>query len=168
MKCPACNRELTVIKLSSMAVSACSGGCGGLWFDHFALQKVEYSSAQEGETLLNIPKDPNVRVETAKKRACPKCNVPMMQHFFSIKKQVSIDECPKCAGYWLDDGELAAIRNEFSSESEAKSATERYFEDNFGNQMNAIREKEIQELQRSQKVRSLFGILSPSNYIKKP
>ena len=35
----------------------------------------------------------------------------MMRHPFSVKREIEIDECPNCAGYWLDHGELDAIRN---------------------------------------------------------
>jgi Zn-finger nucleic acid-binding protein len=167
MKCPACNRELTEIKLESMTVNACVGGCAGLWLDHFGLKKVEYSSAKEGETLLNIQKDSSVQVNLERKRTCPKCNVIMMQHFFSIKRKVTVDECPKCSGFWLDAGELAAIRSEFSSEAESNTATEKYFNESFGSQLEAERQKDKVALERAQKIRNAFGIISPSNYTRK-
>lgn len=34
------------------------------------------------------------------------------RHFFSARRQVQVDECPNCGGYWLDAGELAQIRAE--------------------------------------------------------
>ena len=36
----------------------------------------------------------------------------LKRHFFSAKKRVEVDQCPNCGGYWLDAGELEAIRAE--------------------------------------------------------
>jgi len=167
MQCPACSRALTEVKLQSLTVNACSGGCGGLWFDHFGLLKVEYSDAKEGETLLNIQTDPDVKIDSKRKRSCPKCNMIMMHHFFSVKKQVTVDECPKCAGFWLDAGELATIRSEFHSETERQVATDKYFNQTFGAQQKALLEKDKAEFERFRKIRNVLGVISPSNYIRK-
>jgi Zn-finger nucleic acid-binding protein len=35
-----------------------------------------------------------------------------MRHFFGLKSRVEVDECPNCAGYWLDSGELTKIKEE--------------------------------------------------------
>jgi len=35
-----------------------------------------------------------------------------------------VDECPKCAGFWLDAGELAGIRSEFATQEERKAAAQ--------------------------------------------
>ena len=48
----------------------------------------------------------------------------MMLHFFSVKQQVQVDECPSCAGIWLDCGELLRIRSEFKTEDERKQAAQ--------------------------------------------
>ena len=164
MKCPACSRQLIEIKLKSMTVNACEDGCAGLWFSHLGLQKVEYSSVEEGETLLAVKKNPAVQVDLNRKRNCPKCNMIMMQHFFSIKKQVTVDECPKCAGFWLDAGELATIRTEFASEKERVVATEKYFDDAFGSRLEAIHKKDQAEVERIHKIRNVLGVISPSDF----
>ena len=41
MKCPACDRELTETQVGAVAVDICQGGCGGVWFDAFELQRVD-------------------------------------------------------------------------------------------------------------------------------
>ena len=33
----------------------------------------------------------------------------LMRHFFSAKRAVTVDECPTCAGVWLDAGELEMV-----------------------------------------------------------
>ena len=41
MKCPACGNELSQMVAGEITVDVCKGGCGGIWFDHFELQKVD-------------------------------------------------------------------------------------------------------------------------------
>jgi Zn-finger nucleic acid-binding protein len=115
MKCPACFNELTEIQVGSLAVDVCQGGCGGIWFDAFELQRVDEQDETEGESLLNIQHDGRIVLDRSRKRECPRCaGVKLHRHFFSAKRQVEVDQCPNCAGYWLDAGELAMIRAETS------------------------------------------------------
>jgi Zn-finger nucleic acid-binding protein len=46
----------------------------------------------------------------------------LKRHFFSAKRKVEVDQCPNCGGYWLDAGELAAIRAEKAQNSKAATA----------------------------------------------
>ena len=36
----------------------------------------------------------------------------MQRHLFSADHRVEVDSCPGCGGYWLDAGELSAIRED--------------------------------------------------------
>lgn len=38
----------------------------------------------------------------------------MMRRFFSRLRKTQVDECPNCAGMWLDAGEFDAIRAELT------------------------------------------------------
>ena len=115
MKCPACFNELKETQVGNLSVDVCHGGCGGIWFDAFELQRVDEEQEIAGELLLDIQHDLNVVVDHTRKRECPRCqDVKLQRHFFSAKRQVQVDECPNCAGYWLDAGELAKIRAEKS------------------------------------------------------
>ena len=113
MKCPACFNELSQVQVGNLAVDICQGGCGGIWFDAFELQRVDEEDETAGEQLLHIDRDPQVKVDSTRKRECPKCaGVKLQRHYFSARRRVEVDECPNCAGYWLDAGELAQIRAE--------------------------------------------------------
>ena len=113
MKCPACDQDLTEMELGGVKVDACHGGCGGIWFDAFELQRVDEQAEVPSEHLLRIQTNPALRVDASRKRACPRCDgVKLKRHFFSARRQVEVDHCPNCAGYWLDAGELEAIRAE--------------------------------------------------------
>ena len=121
MICPACSRELTETQVGAVVVDVCHGGCGGIWFDLFELQRVDEQHEAAGEPLLNIPRDPAIKVDSNRKRACPRCNsIKLKRHFFSAKRQIEVDQCPNCGGYWLDAGELEAIRTEKSAKPEVK------------------------------------------------
>jgi len=99
--------------LGGVAVDACHGGCGGIWFDAFELQRVDEPHEVPCEYLLHLQRDPNVQVDASRKRACPRCaGVKLQRHFYSARKQVEVDHCPNCGGYWLDAGELEKIRAE--------------------------------------------------------
>ena len=113
MKCPACFNELTETKFGGVSVDVCKGGCGGIWFDAFELQKVDEQEEISDEWLLDIERDPSVQVDLSLKRVCPRCNdIKLKRHFFSAKREIEVDECPGCGGYWLDAGELEKIRDE--------------------------------------------------------
>ena len=122
MKCPACYNELAEVQVGSLRVDVCEGGCGGAWFDAFELQRVDDESEAAGERLLHIRSVEGVVVHTGK-RECPRCaGVKLRRHFFSAKRRVQVDQCPNCAGYWLDRGELAQIRAERAETARTEQA----------------------------------------------
>ena len=113
MKCPACFNALTAFQIGNLTVDACQGGCGGIWLDAFELQEVDEERETAGEPLLNIQRDERLIVDKSRKRECPRCaGVKLHRHYFSAKRRVEVDQCPNCAGYWLDASELALIRAE--------------------------------------------------------
>lgn len=165
MKCPACENALTPITVGSLTVDACQGGCGGIWFDRFELQKADKPQESAGEKLLEIPPTRNIPIDPHKRYSCPKCGTIMMRHFFSVKRHVLVDECPKCAGTWLDAGELVPIRGEFPSEEERKREAEAYFEEIFGKHLAEMRAQSQQSAQRAKEIAQIFRFLCPTNYL---
>jgi Zn-finger nucleic acid-binding protein len=123
MKCPACYNELTQKQVGSVSVDVCEGGCGGIWFDAFELQRVDDEEEQAGDHLLEIDRDARINVDPTRKRHCPRCpDIKLQRHFFSAKRKVEVDQCPNCSGYWLDAGELANIRAEKKETTETHHA----------------------------------------------
>src|SRR5256885_10939700 len=113
MKCPACFNELTQLQVGNLTVDACQGGCGGIWFDAFELQRVDEEQEEAGERLVNIQRDERIRVDPTGKRECPRCEgIKLQRHFFSARRRAEVDQCPNCGGYWLHAGELPPIRAE--------------------------------------------------------
>jgi Zn-finger nucleic acid-binding protein len=167
VNCPACARELTRWTSPALEVDVCDGGCGGIWFDHYELHKVDEPAEAAGEGLLDVAVDPSVQVDLDKRRTCPKCTdgVVMMRHFTSVERKVTIDECPECGGIWLDAGELRAIRTEFPSDDARQAAADKYFDDVVGPELKAEHAKSEAELERSQHVARAFRFITPSYYL---
>ena len=166
MKCPACENILQEMTVGDVAVDVCKGGCGGIWFDNFELKKFDEPHESAGEALLDIERNESLTVDHAKRIKCPKCDdVVMMRHFFSVKKGVEVDECPGCAGFWLDAGELRKIRGLFKTEEERHEAAEEYFEEVFGDRLKAMKAESEEKLAKTRKIVNLFRYICPSNYI---
>lgn len=113
LKCPACDFELTEFILGGITLDACHGGCGGIWFDAFELQHLDEQHELPDQHLLRIQINPRIKVDFSRKRACPRCQgVKLQRHFYSVRREVEVDHCPGCGGYWLDAGEFEKIRGE--------------------------------------------------------
>ena len=166
MECPACNNMLTEMTAGDVAVDVCEGGCGGIWFDWFELKKFDEPHEAAGQALLDVKRDPNVTVDHTKKLNCPKCDdVVMMRHFFSVKHEVVVDECPGCGSFWLDAGELAGIRSLFDTEEKRHQAANEYFTELFGDQLKEMQAQSAEKLAKANKISSMFRYICPSNYI---
>jgi len=113
MKCPGCFNPLQEIQVGTLKVDVCQGGCGGIWFDAFELERVDEENEAAGEPLLHIHRDERIVPDSSRKRECPRCaGIKLHRHYFSAKRRVEVDQCPNCGGYWLDSGELEQIRLE--------------------------------------------------------
>jgi len=138
----------------------------GLWFDRFELDKVDEPHESAGQALLEMQRDPDLHVDREARRLCPRCqDVVMMRHFFSHRKQVEVDECPACGGFWLDAGELAAIRDQFDSDEERQKAAEEYFQEVFGGQLEKMQAESREKLEKARKIARMFRFICPTYYI---
>ena len=166
MICPACENVLHEITLGGITVDVCKGGCGGIWFDHLEIQKVDEPHESAGESLLDTERDESLHIDHSKKRLCPRCEgVVLMRHFYSVKKEVEVDECARCGGFWLDSGELAGIRTQFQSELARKKAAEDYFSEIFGDEMKKIQAEGEERLKKARNIARMFRFICPSYYI---
>jgi Zn-finger nucleic acid-binding protein len=166
MKCPACNTAMEEVIVENISVDVCKRGCGGLWFDKFELQKVDEPHESAGEILLQIRPEGHMAPDPSLRRTCPKCEgIVMMRHFFSAKKEVEVDECPGCGGYWLDYGELGRIRSQYSSEDERRKAAKDYFDNIFGEELKQMKEQGEEKLNKAKKIARMFRFICPSYYI---
>ncbi len=166
MKCPACSNQLEAMKVGNITVDVCQNGCGGLWFDNYELKQVDEKHEAIGEKLLHIPRNPDAKVDLKQRRACPKCdNVLMMKHFMSVKRDVEVDECGNCGGFWLDAGELGLIRDQFNTEADREKAAVSYFDETFGDDLQKMIDESEEKAERAHKIAKIFRFICPSYYI---
>jgi Zn-finger nucleic acid-binding protein len=166
MNCPACGIAMTEVTAGGVKVQACKGGCGGLWFDEWVLGKVDEPAQSAGEALLNIEQNPAIAVDPSKRYKCPRDrDIVMMRHFWSVKRDVVVDECPKCEGIFLDPGELATIRSDFKTDADRQKAAKAYYGEMFDKQIAEIVEKDKTKLESARKIANAFKFICPSYYI---
>ncbi len=166
MKCPACGNDLQTRTVEGITLDVCQGGCGGIWFDAFELKKVDEAHEAAGEALLDVERNESIPVDHSATRNCPKCSgMVMRRYWFSQNKQLEVDECPQCAGFWLDHGELGKIRSQYATEQERKQAARAYFDELFEPQLKERVKERKEELAKARRVANMFRFICPSNYI---
>lgn len=164
MNCPACSRNLSQKTVRSVNLDVCAGGCAGIWFDNFELKKFDEQN-EEAVELLDIARGAGVNVDFEAKRKCPRCSMIMMRHLFSPKDKIEIDECPACAGIWLDAGELLAIRSAFPSETERQKAVQEFIERAVSPHFAEMRKESQEDLDRAKRIHDAFRLICPSTYL---
>lgn len=170
MKCPACEHNLKAVSLDTVTVDVCKdGGCGGIWFDQHELSKADEPDEPAGDKLVELQnQEAKTQVSDDSRRICPKCpNVKLMRHYFSAKRQVLVDECPKCGGIWLDAGELHHIRSEYNTETDRTEAARRYFEEMFIPQSADFADGD-RRADSFKNMRRMFNIFSRTNKLTEP
>ena len=167
MKCPACGNVLKKLIVAGIEMGVCDGGCAGIWFGRVEFEKFDGKCEPDAETILRLKVDPLANVDFSKQRVCPHCEkIEMITHFVSIKRQVKIDECPKCEGIWLDAGELQTIRLEYVTQRDRENAAEILYDEMFGKQLLESRKKSEDDLKKIRRLASAFRFICPTFYSK--
>ena len=119
MKCPRTGSPLKTVKVGGIAVDI-SEECGGVFFDNIELSKFQVGTDIRGNALAkHLRKFHSHLLNENERIKCPKCkDIVMMRRYYSPLKVIEIDECPGCAGIWLDTGELEKIQNNQLSSAE--------------------------------------------------
>ena len=164
MKCPVCSRDLAPVQAGPVSVDVCLGGCGGIWFDNFELQKLEQAGAVAEDMLVNVKKREDVQIDYSQRRVCPQCDIVMMRHFFSPRRRVEVDECPNCGGYWLDAGELALIREEHKTEQDQQKAVEECLTEMSANVLGSTQASGGEQLARARTIDQLLRFSRPIRF----
>jgi Zn-finger nucleic acid-binding protein len=123
MRCPACGVAMAARSFGPVDVDFCELGCGGLWFDWAELAKVDEPHEGFGEALDAALARPPRKPRSAPLR-CARCDVPMREHLYRNLPRILIDECYGCRGFFLDPGELRAIRETLGARQQRQSAVD--------------------------------------------
>ena len=102
-------------------VDVCAGGCGSLWLDWSELARLDEAHEGAGAALQAALASPRDNPPVRDPLPCPKCTHPMFEHVYAHAKEVNVDECYHCGGFFLDAGELHRIRETFMSPEEREA-----------------------------------------------
>jgi Zn-finger nucleic acid-binding protein len=62
-----------------------------------------------------------VRIFRGAHSACPQCRTTLLfRHFFNPALDLEVDQCARCAGFWIEAGRLGAMQVERSGERVAE------------------------------------------------
>ncbi|MBD3222577.1 hypothetical protein GF314_15185 [bacterium] len=166
MNCPACNNPMSEHTVNGVTIDVCRDGCGGLWFDNFELDKVDEQFESVDSMLLDGPADPAPVMDTGARRSCPRCEgMVMMRHHVSVRREIEIDECPGCAGTFLDHGELEAIRQQFESQEARSEAAREFFAESFGDRLDEVAAESEADVRRARKFAGMLRLILPSHWL---
>jgi len=164
--CPACEHNMTEMNVQDITVDVCVGGCGGIWFDGHELKKFDEPHEEASWQLLEVDYNPDVVVDQSERRDCPHCaDIVMMRHFSSIKREIEVDECPSCSGFFLDRGELNSLREQYATEEERSEAALQMFGEMFDEDLEDEQAASWQRVEASRQLANMFKYLLPSHYV---
>jgi Zn-finger nucleic acid-binding protein len=144
MKCPVCSQEMIEEDFGvNVKVSVCENGCKGIWFPHWALQKLDQNNQGVGKALEAALNSPRANGPDRGPIQCPVCHIPMYRHLYSRDQEVKVDECYNCEGFFLDSGELSAIRNKSMSDKEVDGYVHKLVGNVTGNPNEVAQDEEI-------------------------
>lgn len=112
MNCPRCKSLLETIDLgeyggeyAAVVIDSCPD-CGGVWYDKGELDARDESVWTNVETL-----DFETRLSGGRRSLCPRCEVRLVRVSPKGAREIVIDKCPDCFGFWLDAGQLESIQS---------------------------------------------------------
>ena len=130
MKCPVCSKQMLQKDFGGVAVDVCAEGCKGIWFDWFELSKLDERNEGEGQALQEALKNSRVNDASRSPIRCPKCGLPLHAHKYPSDKEMNVDECYQCGGFFLDSGELKVIREHSMTPEEEERYCQKLMDEN--------------------------------------
>ena len=108
MNCPRCtgNLKSTDFGEYGLAIIDVCPDCQGSWFDSGELDRLDDSVWTDVENI-----DFSDVEESHKNIPCPKCDVNLEPLSPMDAKDLIVDRCPSCQGFWLDKGELDRMKD---------------------------------------------------------
>jgi Zn-finger nucleic acid-binding protein len=129
MNCPVCEKPMVEEDFGGVRVDVCKDGCKWIWFDWLELVRLDENHEGVGTALEEALKSPRVNDDDRGQLNCPKCGMGMQAHKYKSAKEVNVDECYGCGGFFLDSGELREIRDNYMSEEEEDAYVDKLLAD---------------------------------------
>lgn len=161
MKCPACNHELKLLQVTGVKAHACEGSCGGLWFEWKEIKKLYDRNTGAGAELLHVERADGVHIFRNVHHPCPRCiHTVLYRHCFSKPFNYEVDQCSKCAGFWLNAGALAHLAQISPTETDQQTA-KAYFKSLFDESLKPEYLPHPDTHDAAQIIYQLFRFLTP-------
>lgn len=125
MNCPACGMSMVEEDFGGVLVDVCKNGCKGIWFDWRELKNLDENHEGVGQALEEALESPRLNNADRGPLNCPKCGLKMREHKYKNAKEVNVDECYACGGFFLDSGELNQTRDSYMNEDEREVYVQR-------------------------------------------
>lgn len=165
MNCPVCETAMIEEDFGGVLIDVCSNGCNGIWFDWFELEKLDETHEGLGSALKSALENSRVKEDDRGKINCPKCFKPMVAHLYKSAKEVTVDECYLCGGFFLDSGELKIIRDNFMTEEQRDSFVNSFLQEQADFQEA---KEDLEKLKlRTAAIKKLTKCLRPSDHFRK-
>lgn len=129
MNCPVCEKPMVEEDFGGVQVDVCKDGCKGIWFDWLELVRLDENSEGAGAALEEALRSPRVNDADRGQLNCPKCQMAMQMHKYKSAKEVNVDECYGCGGFFLDSGELQEVRDSYMTEEEEDAYVQKLLEE---------------------------------------
>ena len=154
MNCSVCGKLMVEEDFGGVRVDVCRNGCKGIWFDWQELIRLDENNEGVGNALEEALKSPRVNEAEREQLQCPRCGIPMHAHKYGRAKEVNVDECYACGGFFLDSGELRQIRDNFMSDEEREAYVQKLLDEI---PEYKAKEEELEKAQLRKKAGSKFG-----------
>ncbi len=165
MNCPSCGNELVQKSAVGVRAEVCLGGCGGLWVPWSQVKKISDRLPGQGDSLLFVERSEGVRLFRNPEHPCPSCQTTLLyRHCFSRKLEMEIDQCSKCAGYWLDPGTLALLGDGNRTEDQKLEISRTYFDELFEKKVRNMNMVNHDTLEAARQIVQMFLFITPVGY----
>jgi len=108
--CPDCRSALETKTLEGITIDACPS-CAGIFFDEGEVCQLKAKGLQAFDAVEDAVV-PSIVVEHSsdRSRMCPSCHTGMDKFRYLYNSRLILDECERCGGIWVQDGELGKMK----------------------------------------------------------
>ena len=93
------------------------------------MKELNESHEGVGIALEEALKSPRVNNTDRGPLKYPKCGINMQIHKYRNAKEVNVDECYACGGFFLDSGELRQIKDHYMNEGERNAYVQKLIDE---------------------------------------
>ncbi len=162
MDCPSCGNALTLKEAAGIKARVCAEGCGGLWLERRQVKKIPDRLPGSGIEFLTVPRAEGVHLFRDIEHPCPQCQTTLLyRHCFDRDLEMEIDQCAKCAGFWLETGTLSDITNPDRTLKERSEKAEQFFHTLMNKKLAHMDFTNDDTLNAAQQIIDIFRFLCP-------